>query len=178
MDHIYIEEIEDTSNGEKTVYVFETEEEALKETCNDILNSMSRSWDFTSPDDRIKAQEIQDHIKLGNYDIAICDYNDYCGACYSESVYYSVREKDFISVLKNYSFSYIDFSPWEVQEDKEESSDIKDQVLDFSKPFTAQHPGAICRGPCRNYSPDAYADRCDNTYECYQCRMMKQVFGG
>lgn len=43
--------------------------------------------------------------------------------------------------------------------------------------YKATTPGAVCRGQCKCYSPDAYADRPDGTYVCRQCKIFQGIFG-
>lgn len=174
MTTIYIEEVDNVNDGEKNIFVFDTENAALEEAGSDILNLMSESWDLYDDSDNQAARDIQDDIKAGNYREAISAYNDYESNRNSNySSYISVYEKLTISGLT--ARNYINFSDYEPEEDEDEDED-EDESVD-SSPFVASVQGATCRGSCGNPSTDAYADKRDGTYVCYQCKLFNGVFG-
>lgn len=169
MTTIYIEEIDQVSDGEIVKTIFDREDIALAEAGSDILNLMRDNWDLSDDDLREHACEIQDFIRASSYRDAIAEYN------YHEErrtrdypVFVAVRSE----VVKQYAMqhSFIDFSEYEEEEEEEE-----DEPTSFA-PFVATSPGATCRGPCGNPSNDAYADRSDGTFVCYQCKLFGGVF--
>lgn len=172
MTIIYIEEIDRVSDGEITKTTFDNEDAALEEAGTDILNLMRDNWDLSDEDERHAASTIQDLIRTRSYRDVISEYN------YHEERR-SANYPIFVTVSSEHvkqsaaPHDFIDFSEYEEEEDEEED----EEITPASTAYVATSPGATCRGPCRNPSPDAYADQRDGTYVCYQCKLFGGVFG-
>jgi hypothetical protein len=171
---IYIEEIDNVDEGSKDLYLFDSETLALAEAQKDILSLIVDNWDLVdSESDRDEAKEIQNHFRQGNYYDGIRAYNDYEGNRSSNyPVFVAVREQTVNAYVTNNN-NWIDFSEYEPEEEDEEETEFEEAD---DSPYQASSPGATCRGPCGNPSNDAYADKRDGTFLCYQCKLFSGVF--
>lgn len=178
--------------SEYRVSVWASEADAYKGACSDMLAHINDDWDLADSDTEDQARNINDLVAVGSYGPALSEYSD----CESErdyeySQFWNVVERDeqthprapmlltFQSHCSNCGddcddgCSLCDDCAEESMEDEDEDDEEDDED------YVASVPGAKCRGPnCGNHSPDAYADRRDGTYVCYQCKLMSQVFGG
>lgn len=168
MSRIYIEELDDVDNGEKTVTIFDREDVALAEAGADILTIMRDKWDFTDDSERELAESIQLDIQVSNYRAAIDAFNNAEGNT-NCPMYVNVYDK--IVSQSASRLKWIDFSEYLPEEEEEEEEEEEDD-----SPYQASFPGATCRGPCGNPSTDAYADKRDGTFMCYQCKLFSGVF--
>jgi CTP synthase (UTP-ammonia lyase) len=170
---IYIEEIDNVDEGSKDLYLFDSEGAALSEACKNILNLITENWNLCEESDRDEAKSIQESVRKTNYNAAIAAYNDYeCNRNSNYPVYVSVRSQTVNAYVTN-NTSWIDFSEYEPEEEDEEETEFEEAD---DSPYQASSPGATCRGPCGNPSNDAYADKRDGTFLCYQCKLFSGVF--
>ena len=163
----------DVSNNTNTVW--DSERAAQKQVCHYIMNEGS-NWDIEDPDMEAVARRINDAVACGDYKQALSEYNDN-----SYGDHYYVNETDLQSMSDADEPDLITFSDPDEDEDSEEEdeSDDDEGLMPYEPAnYRATSPGATCRGPCKQVSPDAYADQVDGTYVCYSCKYMKQVFGG
>lgn len=174
MTTIFSETLTNTEDGSRVTYLFDDESEALKEAAADILNLIRDNWDLSDDETRDGAQDIQDNIRSGKYRLALASYNDIEANRSDEYTHFISVTSD---ALRPYGAppSFIDFSQYDDGEDEEEEEEEEEEEDD--SPYLAFAPGAVCRGPCKNPSADAYADRRDGTFVCYQCKLFGGVFG-
>lgn len=172
MSQVWTLKEEDFNNGETDESVWSTGQAARKEAAAKIQDRIGQVWDLGDPDVHDVAVKINDAVSSGDYTTAIRLYNDEEG---------NRNNSYFITVYDQILHDYDDASEPEVfnydDEDEDEDEEESDDEDDDSSPFVATSPGAVCRGPCKAHSSDAYADRRDGTYECYQCKFMKGIFG-
>jgi len=170
---VWIVELDRPGQCEVDIFVWDTERNALYAAAADILDCV-RDWDLSDYDAHERATDINNAVACGDYRNAIQLYNDWESEQNQEySQYFSVYERDIQTSRITPTLMLIPDLDSEEEEDEED-----DDCEEENEPFEAAHPGATCRGPCNNYNPDAYADKYDGTYCCYQCRMLSQVFGG
>jgi hypothetical protein len=171
---VWIVEWTQPGQNESHVTCYSTEDDALKSACNDMLESLPDAWDLDDADGKANARTLNDLVANGSYRAAINEYADFESENnnYEYGQYWSVYERKVNSFpgLPNL-LALAD--PDQDEEEEEEEDDEEDEET-----YQASSPGATCRGPnCGYVSPDAYADKRDGTYVCYQCKMMSQVFG-
>ena len=168
MTIIYIEEVDDVGNCDKTTTLFDNENAALLEAASDALNTIG-NWDLCDPDVLVIAKNIQNLINKDKIFQALVEYNEH--ESFSDDPFYvNVYSKTLKSAA--ITLHKIDFSEYEPEEDAPDEEPKEDD-----SPYLAASPGATCRGHCGYQSVDAYADRRDGTFVCYQCKLMKDVFG-
>lgn len=173
MTIIYIVEVDDVDNGEKSIQTFDTHAVALAQAGIEMIEAM-RCWDLDDEGDRGTAIIVQNLITAGDIMGAFPIFNDW--ACNSNSpVYIFLRQETVKSSVRG-KHRWIDFSQYGDGDD-EFNVPATLSVVASNTPFVATSPGATCRGPCGNPSLDAYADRQDGTFLCFQCKLMKQAFG-
>ncbi len=148
------------------IRLWSDEEYALVAACSLIMIRVKDDWDRSDKDWQECGLKISDACAAGNWREAIRLFNDWEGDGDFDNmrhvrVYERKNEMNLPAVpLLRGSHPTIN-PPAPVQ----------------PKPFKAMYPGAVCRGPCKTVSTDAYADQPDGTYCCYQCKMFSQVFG-
>ena len=162
--------------------IWSTKDEALAYACSRLLDDIYGFWDVTNTYTKDRAGLISDECAAFNFTAAIHLYNDHefnQNSKYAQA--YRVYER-VIGTIKDVPTLRLLNIP---------AAPIKIQVPNFNitgkawgspipaapTPFKATKPGATCRGPCQQVSTDAYADRPDGTFCCYQCKLMSQAFG-
>ncbi len=152
---------------EVKVTVWGNREYALVAACADMMVDIIDNWDRTDSETNLMALAISDECSLSNWDLALAMYNDWESEGDAEfSEHYRVYERPTstalppVRLLRNPPVQNIAPAP-----------------VTQPSPFKAMAPGATCRGPCKQVSTDAYADRSDGTFCCYQCKLMSQAFG-
>lgn len=173
MSTIFSETIENTEDNERVTYFFDDEDEAYIEAGSDILNLIRDHWDLSDESTRDTAAAIQDDIRNQRYRSAITDYNNF-EENRSECCSHYVNVRSETTRPNGTRHNFIDFSEYESEEDDDYGEEEEEED---DSPYLASSPGAVCRGPCKNPSPDAYADRRDGTFVCYQCKLFNGVFG-
>lgn len=172
---IYKEIIEDVDNQDSVTYIFDSEQEALTEASSDLLNKIRDNWDIGGDDMLFDAaKEIQDLIRNNKLRSALEKYNDTESDRSDCCPHYIYVNSDIVRSTGTPP-SFIDWSDY--RQDDEDEDYEEDEEEEDDSPYVASTPGAVCRGPCKNPSPDAYADRRDGTYVCYQCKLFGGVFG-
>lgn len=169
---VWIVEWRYPAENDSSVTVWPSETDAHKAACRDILNEIRDYWDLQAPMQRDTAKLINDLIKKGHFRRAISEWNDCDLNCNSgDDQYWYVYEVDARAFVGD--IGLLDESLFANDDEEEDSSDSDDE----EEEYLATEPGAICRGPCKQHSVYAYANRRDGTYVCCSCRLMSQVFG-
>lgn len=171
---VWIVEWTEPNQGEVSVSVWDSEKEARKSACHDILVEIGDAWDLDDEDIKQTAMDINGAVGSRDYKRAMqlfydfqCDNSDY------EYVqFWQVYERPLKTRADEPAL--LMFSDPDEEEEEDEEEELEDEEEEV---YQATSPGATCRGPCGNFSPDAYADQRDGTFCCYQCKMMSQVFG-
>lgn len=171
--------IEWTQPGQSEYHstVWATEQDALRQACNDMLERIS-DWDLDDTDIESNARKINDLVANGDFKTALNEYSDYeSESDYEYSQFWNVYEQKTIKTRPAAPTLLLFSDPDDEDEDNE---DDEEEEIDFDteEPYQASVPGATCRGPCKAVNEHAYADRRDGTHVCYQCKLMSQVFGG
>lgn len=154
---VWIQEWDNTADCEKSITVWYSETEALRNTCDQIEDEIVNNWDCaegTSEEDY--ADRINACIKKQDYRTAVELWNQYQGDCRPDySCYWNIYSEEVrgngggIVATKSTSVSG----------------------------YKSSVPGATCRGPCKDFNEYAYADNPDGTYMCRQCSMFHSIFG-
>ena len=177
---IWVLEWDYPGDGDSNVSLWDTEENACKQACADIIDYINDHFSLANdPDHYQAAKEIQDYIDNGEYAQAVKHWN-YCDAnCDSERrQFWTVYKRDTLDDSHVSSFHRIEF-PY--QKDEDEGEDEDERVVNKNhndsarKAFIASKHGATCRG-CKQYNEYAYADNSDDTYECYSCKSYHRMF--
>lgn len=168
-------------DGEHNVTVWQSHDEAWKAAAGDMQEEISNSWDMSDVDQATEATHINDLVANGRYKEAVQYFNDCSVNCDNEcAMYWHVEDKAINQKANDPSVFLSDFfTALNTDDDEDEDDDIIDaEYEEVEEPYQASTPGATCRGPsCGYHSPDAYADKRDGTFVCYQCKMMSKVFG-
>jgi hypothetical protein len=141
--------------------------DAEMSACREMLDNIQINWDLTNQVNLDQASIINDFIKVQDYSGAIHYWNALQARLTNTSIaMYSVYE----SIILQNPFGPIPLTLGNELPDTSPGVIITPQIKST--------PGATCRGPCKNYSPDAYANKPDGTYVCYSCKLMSNAFGG
>ncbi len=140
---------------ESNITVWTSEQDALKQACSEIEDSITNDWDMDDEHQSQVAEEISDLQKRGKLREAMDAWNDY---------------------QSNYNDEYAQY--YSVMKKAVQSHDASD-VVTSAPPvaYRASTSGATCRGPCKQYNEYAYADRPDGTHLCRQCSTFQHIFG-
>lgn len=164
--------------GESDISVWASQQDALRQACNEVLvDVIGSAWDLSDPATLIAAKHINELVSKGSYEAALDEYHyEQDNACSfsGDEQYWDILERDENTHPKPPTL--LTFANG--QDDDEDEEDERDITIREVAIFVATIPGATCRGPCKNHSPDAYADKADGTFVCYQCKLMSQAFGG
>jgi len=153
---VWVLEWLDTDNIQTNCTIWATEQDALQQACDELIEHHVDNWDPDDPDQAVAADQIQEFIRKGQYRQAVQRFNDYQDDYNSDYAhYYYVHEKEVLSHNQNNSPTLPPPAP---------------------VAFKASSPGATCR-KCSNPNPYAYADRSDGTYCCRQCSTFSTIFG-
>jgi len=145
-----------------SITLWKSRDEAQAAACAAIMDDVNHKWDLSNPDEVRKAESISDACMAMRFDDAIFLYNDWMRA-----KVYSIYERSIQTTPPNIHLLGV-----------KNVAMVQPPIPTPAQPFRATKPGATCRGPCGNFNDYAYADQPDDTYCCYQCRYMSQVFGG
>jgi hypothetical protein len=171
--------ISQAQSGNYEVSLWSTMDEAYQEACSGIQEAISW-WDVGSAPEDIKdeARKINDFVKTGKYQEAVDYWNDMADNVDSNNpIFYNVEER----LVQSKPLPPTIFpDSYFLGEDEEEKDEIvATTIASIEPPYQASQPGATCRGAsCSYYSPDAYADKRDGTFVCYQCKLLAKAFGG
>jgi len=146
------------------VTVFSYEVDALVFTCANLMKHVRNNWDLGDIDCKERAYAVSDACSVSDWKNAISLFNDW-------EIY---GDPEFMRQYRVYERLPCEVFPVVL---------LLRELTSSTTPVTpavwkATHPGATCRGPCKQVSVDAYADRSNGTYCCYQCKYMSQAFGG
>lgn len=169
---VWVVEWKYPAENDGRITIWNDDDEANKAACTDILNTISNDWDLQDPPQRATAKFINDLIKKGHFHRAINEWNN-CdqNANSYDTQYWYVYEVDILSFPGDVAL--LDESLFANNDEEEESEASETE----EEEYLATEPGAICRGPCKQHSEYAYANRRDGTYVCCSCRLMSSVFG-
>lgn len=152
------------------VTVWGNRDSALVAACADMMADIIDNWDRSDSETNLMALAISDECASCNWDLALAMYNDWESDGDPEfAEHYRVYERPTNTTLP----------PVRLLRDlaSKPIASTSNVVNATPVPFKAIKPGATCRGPCKQVSTDAYADRSDGTFCCYQCKYMSQAFG-
>ena len=170
---VWIVEWSQPEQYDHKVTTFVNEADALSSACFDMMQEVL-NWDLSDSDVEDVAKRINSYLSVGDYRMALREFNDDQGEQGSEyAMYWHVYEsKPIIGGKQPPTLIFADD-----EEEEEEENDEEEDIPET--PWVAATPGATCRGPsCGQFNEYAYADRRDGTYCCHSCKMMMQVFGG
>jgi hypothetical protein len=140
------------------------------------MSIIENEWDMSDVDQATDAQALNNFVLLNQLDKVLEFWNTCNINCDSEHVqFYYVNEHQISTVGCVPTAWAPDF--FVALCDEEEVEEVEEEEDEDDSPFQATTPGATCRGSHAEYNPDAYADKRDGTYLCYQCKMFKHVFG-
>jgi hypothetical protein len=171
---VWIVEWHQPGQNEVNVTCWASEADALRIACHEMLESLPDNWDLDDSEGKANARTVNDLVANGDYRAALNEYSDFESESnnYEYSQYWNVYERQEGTHAKMPTLLLLD------NPDPNEDEDDDDDEDEDEENYQASCPGATCRGPnCGYVSPDAYADKRDGTFVCYQCRMMSQVFG-
>jgi hypothetical protein len=147
------------SDNECNISIFDSEQAALKQAADEIVDHIDNHWDSNDEQKQEYGDQIHIYLSQKHYKKVIRHFNDY---------------------QDNYESDYTQY--WTVYSRKvknENGDEVNPQTADCNTAlaFKASTPGATCRGPCKNYNEFAYADQQDGTHICFQCKTFKGIFG-
>jgi len=160
--------VEWTQSGQSAVKVtvFTHEGDAFAATGASIMHRVSNDWDLGDVDCKTRAYAVSDACAASNWKEAVRLFNDWeVDGDYETMHQYRVYERKPCEV-----FPVVHL----LRELPTTATPVPPTTPTVWK---ATHPGATCRGPCKQVSTDAYADQSNGTYCCYQCKFMSQAFG-
>jgi hypothetical protein len=163
------------NQGDSNVTVYNSEKDALKCACADIIQEIGDSWDLEDEDFLNVAKEVNGYIGVRDYKSALIAFNEFQSdnSDYEGIQFWNVSERHIVTNIREPALMvFADPDEEEEEDEDEEDEEYEDEA------YMATDPGATCRGPCGNFSPDAYADKQDGTFHCFQCKLMSQAFGG
>jgi hypothetical protein len=180
---VWILECKIPGEGDTYVTVWESPDAAYKQACAEIQQIIKDEWKLpsTAVSKTEAAEAINQLVADAHYLKAVeywnnCDLNsDTEGAVF----YYSNRRrvKEYLAADEPHVFSADTFGNTVIAMASPDKKDCGDCAnCDCDKPYQATVPGATCR-KCDKVSPDAYADKADGTFKCWQCKMLGDVFG-
>lgn len=173
---VWIVEWTQPNQGECNITAYASEKDALKAACTDLLDEVNTNWDMADEDILEVAKEINSHAGMRDYKSALLSYNEFQNdnSDYEYIQFWHVYERNLISSANIPEPALMVFADPDEEEEEDEEEDEEEE----DEAYMATDPGATCRGPCGNFSPDAYADKQDGTFCCFQCKLMSQAFGG
>ena len=163
---LYLLKFEDMEQGETYTSIWDSPEYAHQQAVSEILDDIRDGWDLDDPEVAALAKDISDHAMNCNFPKVLDLWNDEQHSQCGPGRFWSVEEREVCLPGDAAPISPILFA----DEDNEEEKQAEEE--DDSTPYLATTQGATCRGPCGNYSPDAYANKRDGTYCCWQCKLM------
>jgi len=158
-------------DSDSYVTVFDSEENALKQACADIVDHINETLDVIGDQEHnLLATDIQTYLDNNEYAKAVRYWNSSDVNCDDDrSQYWNVYERNVKTVSDLGSIGKIHLPKQDIDSDDEPVKNIKNNI------FVATECGARCRC-CNNYNEYTYADNVDGTYECYSCRSMRNIF--
>ena len=163
---LYVLIFEDTDNGETYTSLWDDGDAALRQAVSEILADVNDSWDLDDSEVLALAKEMNDYAMNGDLPKVMELWNEDQNG--RGGRYWSVQEKDICTAADASPIVFLSFT----DEDEEDDEEVEEEEEGDSAPYLATTQGATCRGPCKNVSQDAYADRRDGTYCCWQCKLM------
>jgi len=155
----------DSNNQQEgsTVTIWDTEDNALNFACYQILNFISRNFDYADPDALKNAKKINDLVVSEDWDVALTEFQDLY--CVQNWYVYEIDIQDKPTLIVPLSFP----------------DDDKDEEVGVSVPASfapIEGSGATCRGPCQLYNEYGTPDNPSGTYMCTGCKIMAKAFNG
>jgi hypothetical protein len=163
---LYILKFENMEDGETYTSIWDNPDAAHQQAVSEILDDIREGWDLDDPDVRAEAKEMSDYAMNGDFPRVLDLWNDHQHNRCGPGRFWSVEERDICTLAEAAPINGILFA-----DENEEDEEVEEEE-DDNTPYLATTQGATCRGPCNNYSPDAYATKRDGTYCCWQCKLM------
>lgn len=162
---LYVLIFENIEEGETHTSIWDNPEAAHQQAVSEILDDIQDGWDLDDPSVAAQAKEMNDCAMNGDFFKVVDLWNEVQSNRGGGGKYWSVEERDICTLNDAAPITGIQFEIGE-------SKGAEVEKVDDNVPYLATTQGATCRGPCGNYSPDAYANKGDGTYCCWQCRLM------
>lgn len=159
-------------DSDSYIDIFDSEENALKQACADIVDHINETLDVIGDQEHnLLATDIQTYLDNNEYAKAVRYWNSSEVNCDNDhSQYWNVYEREVKTISDLVTIGSIHLPDQDIDyEDEDSKTTAKENI------FIATECGAKCRC-CINYNEYAYADKSDGTYECYSCRSMRNIF--